>query len=95
MCQKMDRREFLKVSAAAGAVLIAGDLLTQRSSIAQASVQIPETEKVTVTILTDNYYDLTVPSYKIAKRYVVRPGPPLLILASMPNTDCPTTLKRS
>jgi 7,8-dihydropterin-6-yl-methyl-4-(beta-D-ribofuranosyl)aminobenzene 5'-phosphate synthase len=34
--------------------------------------------EVTVTILTDNYYDLTVPSYKIAKRYVVRPGHPIV-----------------
>lgn len=78
MCKKMDRRDFLKLSAAAGAVLVAGDLLTPKSSVAQASVKIPETEKVIVTILTDNYYDLTVPNYKIAKRYMVGPGHPIV-----------------
>ena len=76
MHQKMDRRQFFKVSAAAGAVLVAGELFTQGSSIARASVQIPEAEKITITILTDNYYDLTVPSYKIARRYVLSSGSP-------------------
>ena len=55
MNQTMDRREFLKVSAAAGAVLVAGELFNQVGSAAQASVNIPEAEKIIITILTDNY----------------------------------------
>jgi 7,8-dihydropterin-6-yl-methyl-4-(beta-D-ribofuranosyl)aminobenzene 5'-phosphate synthase len=78
MHQTMDRREFLKVSAAAGAVLVAGELFNQVGSTAQASVNIPEAEKIIITILTDNYYDLTVPPYKIASRYVLSPGSPIV-----------------
>jgi len=78
MHQKMDRRKFLKVSAAAGAVMVAGELFTHGSSTARAAGQIAEVEKVTITIVTDNYSDFTVPPYKIASRYFPSPGSPIV-----------------
>ena len=65
----MNRREFLKASAATGTLLIAGDLLKGGTSFAHGSVQIPEAEKITITIITDNYFDILRPDYKIAKRH--------------------------
>ena len=73
MSKELNRREFLKVSAAAGAMLAAGDLMNGGTKMAQGAVRIPETEKVTVTILADNYYDLTAPHQKIAKRHRIEP----------------------
>jgi 7,8-dihydropterin-6-yl-methyl-4-(beta-D-ribofuranosyl)aminobenzene 5'-phosphate synthase len=70
----MNRREFLKTTVAAGAVLIAGDLLKGRTSVAQGSVQIPESEKITITTITDNYFDALRPDYKIAKRHKFKGG---------------------
>jgi 7,8-dihydropterin-6-yl-methyl-4-(beta-D-ribofuranosyl)aminobenzene 5'-phosphate synthase len=71
MSAELNRREFLKASAAAGAMLVAGDLVPANSMAAQNVVHIPESEKVTVTIVADNYYDLTAPHQKIAKRHRV------------------------
>jgi 7,8-dihydropterin-6-yl-methyl-4-(beta-D-ribofuranosyl)aminobenzene 5'-phosphate synthase len=76
MDKEMNRREFIKASAAAGVALAAGDIL-KSGSVAHAAARIPEAEKVTITIVTDNYYDLTVPSVKIAKRYMIKPGEPI------------------
>ncbi len=53
----MNRREFLKATAATGALLIAGDLIKGGTLFAQGSVKIPESEKITITIITDNYFD--------------------------------------
>jgi 7,8-dihydropterin-6-yl-methyl-4-(beta-D-ribofuranosyl)aminobenzene 5'-phosphate synthase len=77
MSTELSRREFLKASAAAGAFLLAGDLVSGRTMRAQGSVKIPETEKVIVTILVDNYYDLTAPDQKIAKRHRIAPQIPI------------------
>lgn len=78
MLKEMNRREFLKTSAATGAVLMAGNLLTKGPSVAYGSVKIPEVEKVVITVITDNYYDclrwnLYPPDFKMVKRYMIGP----------------------
>lgn len=71
MAKEINRRQFLKTSAAAGAMLVAGDLIGGDRSVARGAVRIPEAEKTTVTILTDNYYSAAVPSKKPATRYII------------------------
>jgi 7,8-dihydropterin-6-yl-methyl-4-(beta-D-ribofuranosyl)aminobenzene 5'-phosphate synthase len=68
MSREMNRREFLKASAVTGALFLAGDLL-DRDLPVYGAVNIPEAEKITITIITDNYTETTRPSYKIANRY--------------------------
>jgi len=65
----INRREFLKTTAATGAVLLIGDFL-RGTSIAQGLVKIPESETITITVITDNLADITIPNYKIAKRHM-------------------------
>ncbi len=65
----MNRRDFLKATAATGTVLLAGNFL-QGASLAQGTVKIPESEKIVITVITDNLADLTIPHYKIAQRHV-------------------------
>lgn len=75
MQKGMNRREFLKTSAAAGAMIMAGDLLKGGGvTVSYGSVKIPEIEKLVVTVITDNYYDCLRPNYKIARRYFIIPG---------------------
>jgi 7,8-dihydropterin-6-yl-methyl-4-(beta-D-ribofuranosyl)aminobenzene 5'-phosphate synthase len=74
MLKEMNRREFLKASAATGAVLMAGDVLKGGATVAYGSVKIPEAEKLTITVITDNYYDCLRWNYKIAKRQLKFPG---------------------
>ena len=64
----MDRREFLKATTATGTVLLAGNFL-QGVSWAQGTVKIPESERIVITVITDNLADLTLPHYKIARRH--------------------------
>jgi 7,8-dihydropterin-6-yl-methyl-4-(beta-D-ribofuranosyl)aminobenzene 5'-phosphate synthase len=64
MLKEMDRREFLKASAATGAVLLAGNILVQKT---QASV-LEEVDQVSFTILIDNYVDVTLRSTPIVLR---------------------------
>jgi 7,8-dihydropterin-6-yl-methyl-4-(beta-D-ribofuranosyl)aminobenzene 5'-phosphate synthase len=75
MEKKMNRREVLKMSAFTGATLIAGDLLRGGTLVAFGSVQIPEAERITITIITDNYFDCFRPDYKIAKRHKFKTKP--------------------
>lgn len=70
---EITRRDFLKISAVAGVALIAGEGLKGGSSLAYGG-QIPEIEKATITIITDNYYDALRPDANIAKRYRMKPG---------------------
>jgi len=63
----MDRREFLKATAATGAVFLGGNFL-QGTSMAQGVVKIPESETIVITVITDNLVDTIQPHYKIAKR---------------------------
>ena len=74
MLKEMNRREFLKTTAATGAALMAGDVLKGGAPVAYGSVKIPEVEKLVITVITDNYYDCLRPNYKVAKRYFIIPG---------------------
>ena len=65
----MNRRDFLKATAATGTVLLANNFLPG-ASWAQGAVKIPESEKIVITVITDNLADLTLPHYKIAQRHV-------------------------
>jgi 7,8-dihydropterin-6-yl-methyl-4-(beta-D-ribofuranosyl)aminobenzene 5'-phosphate synthase len=73
MKDHLNRRDFLKYSLATGAVLMAGDAL-KGGAMAQEKIKISEVDKVTVWVLTDNYYDALRPDSKISKRYRVVPG---------------------
>jgi len=68
MASEINRREFMKVTAAAGAVMLGGELL-KGTSMAQGVVNIPEVEKMVITVITDNYYDLLRGNEKIAVRH--------------------------
>jgi 7,8-dihydropterin-6-yl-methyl-4-(beta-D-ribofuranosyl)aminobenzene 5'-phosphate synthase len=69
----MDRRQFLKSSLAAGVLIAAGEAL-KTGAMAQDTVRIVEVDKLTVWVLTDNYYDAMRPDARITKRYRVVPG---------------------
>lgn len=66
--KEMNRREFMKTTAAAGTILMAGNILKGGGSMAYGSVKIPEVEKLTMTVITDNYYDCLRWPEKIATR---------------------------
>ena len=63
----MSRRDFLRATAATGAVVLTGNFL-KTSSWAEEVVNIPEAESITITVITDNYASTQEPNYKIAKR---------------------------
>jgi 7,8-dihydropterin-6-yl-methyl-4-(beta-D-ribofuranosyl)aminobenzene 5'-phosphate synthase len=63
-----DRREFLKASMAAGAVLLVGEGLLDRA-FAQGKQRFVEVDKLNITIITDNYYDALRSDGAIGKRY--------------------------
>jgi 7,8-dihydropterin-6-yl-methyl-4-(beta-D-ribofuranosyl)aminobenzene 5'-phosphate synthase len=69
----MDRREFLTFSMATGALLVAAGA-TNSGATEQEAAKITEADKVTVWVLTDNYYDALRPDSTITKRYRVVPG---------------------
>ncbi len=73
MTDGMGRREFLKFSMATGALLAVGEAMKE-GVMAQATAGITEVDKVTIWVLTDNYYDALRPDSKITKRYRVVPG---------------------
>ena len=73
MNRGMDRREFLKYSAAAGLLIAAGER-TIKSVLAGEKAVIPEVDKLTVWVLADNYYDANRAEGKNTKRYRVVPG---------------------
>ena len=68
MSNDMNRRDFLKGAAATGAVFLAADILGG-TGFADGTIRIPEVEKITVTIIIENYAETTRPSYKIGDRY--------------------------
>jgi len=79
MPKEMDRREFLKATAAIGATVMAGNILKGGESMAYGSQKTQEVEKVVITVITDNYYDclrwnLFPPDFKMVKRYMIGPG---------------------
>ena len=71
----LNRREFLKTTAVTGAVLMGGDFL-RGTATAQGVVNIPEAEKIIITMITDNLADATRLDYKIAKRHTLYFKPP-------------------
>ncbi len=73
MKREMNRREFLKYSLATGAVLAAGDGMMERA-MAQAVAGVTEVDKLTLWVLTDNYYDANRADVKNTKRYRSLPG---------------------
>jgi 7,8-dihydropterin-6-yl-methyl-4-(beta-D-ribofuranosyl)aminobenzene 5'-phosphate synthase len=64
----LDRREFLKASMATGAVLLVGEGLLGRA-FARGKPRFVEVDELTITIITDNYYDALRPDGVIGKRY--------------------------
>jgi len=53
---EISRREFLMASAAAGATLMAGPILRGGPSAAHASVNLPEVDKLVITVITDSHH---------------------------------------
>jgi 7,8-dihydropterin-6-yl-methyl-4-(beta-D-ribofuranosyl)aminobenzene 5'-phosphate synthase len=68
MSEHVNRRDFLKTAAITGTIFLTADIL-RSAAFAQGTIKIPEAEKITITIITDNYYETTRPSYRIANRY--------------------------
>jgi 7,8-dihydropterin-6-yl-methyl-4-(beta-D-ribofuranosyl)aminobenzene 5'-phosphate synthase len=68
MLKEMNRRDFLKASAFTGASILASDLLFTERTV-YGAVDIPESEKITITSIIDNYSETTRPNYKIANRH--------------------------
>ena len=66
--KEINRREFIKVSTAAGAALMTGSVLPGQGSNAYGAVKIPEVEKLTISVITDNYYDCLGTPDRIARR---------------------------
>jgi 7,8-dihydropterin-6-yl-methyl-4-(beta-D-ribofuranosyl)aminobenzene 5'-phosphate synthase len=64
---EMTRREFLEATVGTGAVVMVGGLWTP-VAMAQGTVAIPESERIVVTVITDNLADATRPNFKIARR---------------------------
>jgi 7,8-dihydropterin-6-yl-methyl-4-(beta-D-ribofuranosyl)aminobenzene 5'-phosphate synthase len=73
MTNEIDRREFMKYSLAAGALLVTGEG-GKVDVMAQSAVRAIEVDRLAVWVLTDNYYDALRPDAKITKRYRVGPG---------------------
>jgi 7,8-dihydropterin-6-yl-methyl-4-(beta-D-ribofuranosyl)aminobenzene 5'-phosphate synthase len=69
----VSRREFLKYSIATGALIAAGDGIME-SVTAEATSGINEVDKLTIWVVTDNYYDTNILDRKNAKRYRSSPG---------------------
>jgi len=73
MDSEVSRREFIKYSVAAGVLVAAGNGIME-SVFAQSSTGVTEVDKLTLWVLTDNYYDALRPDAKNTKRYRATPG---------------------
>jgi 7,8-dihydropterin-6-yl-methyl-4-(beta-D-ribofuranosyl)aminobenzene 5'-phosphate synthase len=73
MKDQLNRRDFLKTTVGAGAVLMAGGLLSGTKN-AYSAVKLAELDKLVITIITDNYYDALRPDAPITKRFRTAPG---------------------
>jgi 7,8-dihydropterin-6-yl-methyl-4-(beta-D-ribofuranosyl)aminobenzene 5'-phosphate synthase len=73
MNTRVSRREFLTYSLATGALIAAGDGI-MNSVMAQSARGVTEVDKLTLWVLTDNYYDAIRADGKNTKRYRVGPG---------------------
>ena len=68
MDSRLSRREFLTYSVATGVLIAAGDEIIE-SVMAQATRGVTEVDRLSVWVVTDNYYDLNRLDVKVAKRY--------------------------
>jgi 7,8-dihydropterin-6-yl-methyl-4-(beta-D-ribofuranosyl)aminobenzene 5'-phosphate synthase len=73
MNKGMDRRAFLKYSMATGILMAAGESMIG-TVMADEAVKVAEVDKLTIWVLTDNYYDTNIVDGKNGKRYRVVPG---------------------
>jgi 7,8-dihydropterin-6-yl-methyl-4-(beta-D-ribofuranosyl)aminobenzene 5'-phosphate synthase len=73
MSNGVSRREFLKYSLATGALLVAGEGLLKKA-MAQPAKGLTEVDRLTIWVLTDNYYDTVRPDVKNTKRYRSKSG---------------------
>jgi 7,8-dihydropterin-6-yl-methyl-4-(beta-D-ribofuranosyl)aminobenzene 5'-phosphate synthase len=69
----MNRRDFLKYSVATGVLIAAGESMIDRV-MADEMVKMSEVDKLTIWVLTDNFYDTNRADTKITKRYRATPG---------------------
>jgi 7,8-dihydropterin-6-yl-methyl-4-(beta-D-ribofuranosyl)aminobenzene 5'-phosphate synthase len=67
MNQEMTRREFLEVAMGTSVFVTVGGLWTGDLA-AEGAVTLPESERIVVTVVTDNLADATRPNVKIARR---------------------------
>jgi 7,8-dihydropterin-6-yl-methyl-4-(beta-D-ribofuranosyl)aminobenzene 5'-phosphate synthase len=68
MTQEMNRRGFFKATAVTGSLFLTGDILRE-GDFSQGLVKIPESEKMVITVITDNLADALRPDDRIAKRH--------------------------
>lgn len=73
MNKGMNRRDFLKYSVATGILMAAGESMIERV-IADETMKVSEVDKLTIWVLTDNYYDTNRADTRITKRYRSVPG---------------------
>ena len=78
MLKDIGRKKVSRASATPDAALVSGDLSDNRTPKARGVIEIPEVEKITITMITDNYYDALRSDYKSAKRYAIPPGASIL-----------------
>jgi 7,8-dihydropterin-6-yl-methyl-4-(beta-D-ribofuranosyl)aminobenzene 5'-phosphate synthase len=69
----MNRREFLKYSLVTGALVAAGEGIMNNVMV-QAATGVTEVDKLTLWVLTDNFYDANRADVKNTKRYRSMPG---------------------
>jgi 7,8-dihydropterin-6-yl-methyl-4-(beta-D-ribofuranosyl)aminobenzene 5'-phosphate synthase len=74
MSRGLNRREFLRTTAATGAILMTEGVLKSADVAAYGPPDIPEVDKLVITVITDNYYDCLRPNDKVAKRHFIIPG---------------------
>jgi metal-dependent hydrolase (beta-lactamase superfamily II) len=73
MSNGVSRREFLKYSLATGALIAAGEGILN-NVMAQTARGVTEVDKLTVWVLTDNYYDTNRADVKNTQRYRSKSG---------------------
>lgn len=72
MKDEMDRREFLKYSLVAGAFIAGEGIMSD--TMAQAATGTTEVEKLSLWVVTDNYFDTNVKDVRVTKRYRAMAG---------------------
>ena len=88
MENEMNRRNFLKVTAATGAVFFMDDVFREGAT-AMEGIKIEEVEKLVITVITDNYTDALRPHYKIARRPEGTKSPmDVLVRPTWPGGSC-------